>query len=161
MILITGGLGFIGLHTASALLEMGEQCVLTQHRVSAVPDELKAEIGSRLFIEQLDVTDSSTFMKLGEKYPITGIIHLAVQWKPGQDSNVGDLFENTQANLLGLANSLQAAQTWKVNRVLIASTHNVYGDDRGMIWREAQPLNLTASSPVLVIKRAWKFLQTF
>jgi nucleoside-diphosphate-sugar epimerase len=29
MILITGGLGFIGLHMASALLDMGETCVLT------------------------------------------------------------------------------------------------------------------------------------
>jgi len=32
MILITGGLGFIGAHTARALLDLGESCLLTQHR---------------------------------------------------------------------------------------------------------------------------------
>jgi UDP-glucose 4-epimerase len=161
MILITGGLGFIGLHTASALLDMGEKCVLTQHRVNAIPDTFKAEIGSRLFIEQLDVTDASTLLKLGDKYPITGIIHLAVHWKPSQDPSVVELFENTQANLLGLANTLQAAQRWQVKRVLIASTHNVYGDDPGMVWREEQPINLTAAGPVLAIKKSMEIVADF
>jgi nucleoside-diphosphate-sugar epimerase len=30
VILITGGLGFIGSHTARALLDLGESCLLTQ-----------------------------------------------------------------------------------------------------------------------------------
>jgi UDP-glucose 4-epimerase len=32
MILITGSLGFIGSHTARALLDLGETCVLAQRR---------------------------------------------------------------------------------------------------------------------------------
>jgi nucleoside-diphosphate-sugar epimerase len=34
MILITGDLGFIGLHTARRFLDVGEQIVLTQYRVA-------------------------------------------------------------------------------------------------------------------------------
>lgn len=162
MILITGGLGFIGLHTASALLEMGEKCVLTRRRVtSSIPELYKNEIGSRLFIEQLDVTDTAAFLKLGEKYPITGILHLAVHWQASPGAGVAELFENTQANLLGLANSMQAAQTWEAQRVLVASTHNVYGEDTGQVWREDQPLDLSASNPVLAIKKSMEILGEF
>ena len=35
MILITGGLGFIGSHTTRALLDLGESCVLVQRRATA------------------------------------------------------------------------------------------------------------------------------
>jgi nucleoside-diphosphate-sugar epimerase len=40
MILITGGPGFIGSHTARALLDLGESCVLTPHRVARRPEFL-------------------------------------------------------------------------------------------------------------------------
>ena len=36
MILITGGLGFVGSHTARALADLDEPCVLVQRRVSRV-----------------------------------------------------------------------------------------------------------------------------
>ncbi len=121
MILITGGLGFIGLHTARAL---------TQHHVTRIPEALQEEIGSRLFIEQLDVTDANAFLKLGEKYPITRILHLAVSWTRNPGTHALELFEDIQANMIGLVNALEAAQAWKVKRILVASTLNVYGDER-------------------------------
>ena len=79
MILITGGLGFIGLNTARALLEVGETCVLTQHRVARIPEVLKGEMGTRLFIEPLDVTDANAFLALGKKHHISGIVHLPIK----------------------------------------------------------------------------------
>ena len=78
MILVTGGLGFIGLHTARALLDVGETCVLTQYRVAREPDFIKDEVGKRVFVEQLDVTDTDSFMAIGKKHKIDGIVHLAV-----------------------------------------------------------------------------------
>ena len=62
MILITGGLGFIGLNTARALLALGETCVLTQHQSAHLPEDLKDEMGSRLFIEPLDVMDVNALL---------------------------------------------------------------------------------------------------
>ena len=50
MILITGGLGFIGSHTTRAMLDLGESCVLVQRRAAAVPD---AFAGRRVFVEQV------------------------------------------------------------------------------------------------------------
>jgi nucleoside-diphosphate-sugar epimerase len=56
MILITGGLGFIGSHTTRAMLDLGESCVLVQRRAAAVPDAFASEIGRRVFVEQADIT---------------------------------------------------------------------------------------------------------
>ena len=78
MQLITGGLGFIGLHTARACLDAGEDVVLTQYRVAREPDFIKSELGKRAFVEQLDVTDKDRLREIGNKYKITGITHLAV-----------------------------------------------------------------------------------
>ena len=154
MILITGGLGFIGLHTARALLEVGETCLLTQHRVTRIPEILKKEIGSRLFVEQLDMTDTRAFLKLGETYPITGIIHLAVSLTMVPGGRVLDFFKDIQANLSGLANVLEAAQAWRVRRVLAASSLNVYNDVDVVPWREDQPLFLTAPDPAAAFKKS-------
>lgn len=52
MQLITGGMGFIGLHTAQALLDMGESCVITQHQVSRMPNFIREEIGKRVFVDR-------------------------------------------------------------------------------------------------------------
>jgi len=41
MILITGGLGSIGSHTARALLDLGESVVLTAHRSTQLPEYLQ------------------------------------------------------------------------------------------------------------------------
>lgn len=153
MILITGGLGFIGLHTARALLAMDETCVLTQHHVTRIPEVLKEKMGSRLFIEQLDVTDANAFLKLGKKYPITRIIHLAVSWTRNPGTHALELFEDIRANMIGLVNAFEAAQAWQVKRILVASTLNVYGDERTLPWREDQPLSLTAPDFVSAIKK--------
>src|SRR5687768_4644808 len=102
MILITGGLGFIGLHTARALIDEGEQVVLTQYRVAREPDFIKPELGKNAFIEQLDVTDGERMLEVGKKYKITGIVHLAV---PG----LGALSpaDDYKVNMNGLLNVLE------------------------------------------------------
>ena len=78
MILITGGLGFIGLHTVKRFVDAGEKVVLTHYRVRREPDFIKAEIGKSIFIEPLDVTSAHDAIALTRKYKVTGIVHLAV-----------------------------------------------------------------------------------
>ena len=50
MILIIGGMGFIGLNTALRFLEIGQRVVLSQHSARRIPDVLKSEIGTRVMI---------------------------------------------------------------------------------------------------------------
>ncbi|MFC8260846.1 NAD-dependent epimerase/dehydratase family protein [Streptomyces sp. NPDC057291] len=52
MILVTGGLGFIGSHTVRALLDLGEDCVVVQRHARELPAVLA---GARVEVEQADV----------------------------------------------------------------------------------------------------------
>src|SRR5215217_100138 len=73
MILITGGFGSIGAHTALALADLGEQVVVTRHRKAASPSFLEG----RVAVEQADVADLDAVRAIGDRHPITGIVHLA------------------------------------------------------------------------------------
>src|SRR5260221_11937038 len=77
MILITGGLGFIGSHTTRAMLDLGESCVLVQRRAAAVPDAFASEAGRRGLVEQADITARPAFLDIGNRHKVTGIVHLA------------------------------------------------------------------------------------
>jgi len=153
MILITGGLGMIGLHTARNLMDMGEDVVLTQYRVARVPDFIKDELGKRAHIEQLDVTDGGRLLDIGMRHKITGIVHLAA---PGLGAlgPAGDYKMNTQ----GLINVLEAAQAWGVKRVGLASSIAVYSGEKQGPFREDQPLRMFGGNHVEAYKKTIEIL---
>lgn len=153
MILVTGGLGFIGLHTAQALLDRGEECVLTQYRVARQPAFIQGEIGKRAFVEQLDVTDGDRLAEIGEKYPITGIVHLAVPALAGGTA-AGDL----RVNMLGLTNILEHAERWKVRRISIASSGGVYRGVSDEVHTEDTWLPIESTNPTEAYKKAFEIV---
>ena len=125
MILITGGLGFVGQHVTRALLDQGESCVLVQRRDPVLPDDLAGEAGSRVFTERADITDLDALLGVGKCHRVTGIVHLAgsVPWPPGEQPPVA----GTRTAVGSLLNVVQAACDWQVPRAGIASTIGVYG----------------------------------
>ena len=158
MILITGGLGFIGLHTARDLIDAGEDVVLTQHRNRREPEFLRDEFGRHAFIEHLDVTDEAGWQSLGDKYRFDGICHLA-----GPGYNAPTPATDTRVNVLGTLNALEAAQRWNVKRLTIASSVAVYyygGAGRGP-FTEEQPLHMTARNPIETFKKVDELIATY
>jgi len=153
MILVTGGLGFIGLHTARALIDEGEQVVLTQYRVPREPDFIKDEIGKNAFVEQLDVTDGDRLMEIGKKHKITGIMHLAV---PG----LGALTpaDDYKVNMYGLINILEAGREWGVKRVCLASSQAIYAGVQQGPFMEDMPLRIMGQSPTETFKKTFEIL---
>jgi UDP-glucose 4-epimerase len=153
MILITGGLGFIGLHTARCFLDAGEQVVLTQYRVRREPDFIKAEIGKRVFVETLDVTAGHEVIDLVRKYKVSGIVHLAV---PG----LGALSaaEDYRVNVMGFLNILEAARLFDVRRVSLASSVAVYASLPEGPFREEALLPVHSGNPTETFKKALEIL---
>jgi UDP-glucose 4-epimerase len=157
MILITGGLGFIGSHTARALLDLGESCLLVQRRTARLPDAFMEEAGQRIFVEQVDLTDRETFLEIGTRHRITGILHLAgsVPWPPGAREPI----DGARDAIDSLLNVVQAARDWDVGRVAVASTIGVYaGVDAESPLREDLPLPMTAGHVIPAFKKIGELL---
>ena len=57
--LITGGMGFIGLHTAKAFVDAGEDVVITYYQTWREPSFIKDEFGKRVIVEKADVSQPS------------------------------------------------------------------------------------------------------
>ncbi|MGH7912356.1 MAG: NAD-dependent epimerase/dehydratase family protein [Candidatus Dormibacteraceae bacterium] len=162
MILVTGGLGFIGAHTARALLDSGRRCVVTRHHATEVPEFLRADLGEGLIVEPLDLEDLGALLRIGQRHEITGVVHLADTaaqrlWKqPGDPSprRLQGLFE-------GLGNVLQAASEWGVARVTMASSIGVYGGLPEGLWMEEMPLLPAAFHAIPTAKRCSELLASF
>lgn len=139
-ILITGGLGMIGAHTARALTDLGHQVVVTSHRTADVPSFLEG----RVTVESLDVTDRDAFLALGKRHAVSDIVHLAGTI-PGEDP-VGYFRTDTT----GLLNALDAARAWGVRRFAVASSIGVYIGRTENPWHEELALP-EADLPHLII----------
>ncbi|MDT9696840.1 NAD(P)-dependent oxidoreductase [Streptomyces sp. P17] len=157
MILVTGGLGFIGSHTVRALLDLGEDCVVVQRRARGLPAVLA---GAKVAVEQADVADRDALLAIGRRHSITGVVHLAgsYPWPPVPAAPV----EATRQALDGLLNIAQAAQEWGVRRLGIASTIGVYfGAGSEGPLREDAPLSMSASVSIPTFKKVGELLGGF
>jgi UDP-glucose 4-epimerase len=148
MILITGGLGSIGSHTARALLDLSGSVVLTAHRSTRLPEYLADEPDGRVVVEPLDTTDEAAFLDIGKRHEITGIVHLAAA-----PYNLPDPVEYLRADSLGLLNALKAATVWRVRRFSVASTIGAYAGVDEVPWREDAPLPVVAPHQIHAFKK--------
>ena len=152
MQLITGGKGFIGMHVARARLDLGESCLLTTRNTEMpLPDFLQKELGRKVFVEALDVTDRQMFRDVAKRHGITGIIQLAGA-VIGRGS-VSDTLAEAQSTITGYLNALQVAEECKVARVSVASTIGVYAGIKDLPGREDHPLPLSPTHPLPVSKK--------
>ena len=152
MILITGGMGFIGLHTARAMLDAGEDVVITYYQTWREPDFIKDEFGGRVQVEKVDVTDREGLLALGEKHDITSICHLAVTGLGAFDA-IGDM----RVNLTGLMNVMEAGVQWGVSRVSLASSIAIYSSVPEGPFREDMPLPIYATgNPTETYKKTFE-----
>jgi UDP-glucose 4-epimerase len=144
MILVTGGLGSIGSHTARALLDLGESVVVTAHRATEVPEFLADEV----VVEPLDTTNEAAFLAIGDRHSITGIVHLAA----GRFDHP-DPIEYLGAETRGLLNALAAARAWGVRRFSFASTIGAYAGVDDVALREDTPLPVLAPHQIHAFKK--------
>jgi nucleoside-diphosphate-sugar epimerase len=140
VILVTGGLGMIGAHTARALADLGHKVLVTAHRRADVPSFL----AGRVTVETLDVTDRDAFLTLGTRHAVSDIVHLAGSI-PGEDP-----VAFFRADTSGLLNALDAARTWGVRRFAVASSLGVYIGRTENPWHEELELPSVALPHLIV-----------
>ena len=133
-ILVTGGAGYIGSHTAWRLLEKGHQVVILDNLItgfkSVVPE--KAE-----FIEG-DVGDSDLVRQLIETYNIEDIVHFAAHLLvPESVAQPARYYKN---NVVASQNLINTALAAEIKHFIFSSTCAVYGMVETFPVNEQQPM---------------------
>ena len=128
-ILILGGAGFVGSHTADALLQQGHSVIVfdnlsKQVHSSGFPPYLSSEVE---FVEG-DVRDLNALKKLVPR--VDAILHLAAAVGVGQ--SMYEISDYTETNIQGTANLLQAILDTRSTpeKLVVASSMSIYGEGR-------------------------------
>ena len=132
-ILVTGAAGFIGFHTASALLAAGHDVIGVDSLNTyydpklkhARLEQLKHKKGFGFF--ELNVADKAAMLALSARLTeVTAIIHLAAQ--AGVRHSLADPYAYVEANVMGQVVTLELARKLpKLTHFVYASSSSVYG----------------------------------
>lgn len=155
MILITGAMGFVGLHVAESLVTNGHQIVLGKFQSTPRSDVIGTHLGTEAFIEHLDLTDQKTLREIGSKHRITGILHLAAH------AGSADPVAEIDKLACSLTNLFRAATEWNVGRLVLVSTIGVYGGMHEQRLDESLPLHLHAGHQIPAFKKVSEILGTY
>lgn len=127
LVLVTGGLGYIGSHTSVLLLEKGHEVLIVDDLSNSSPEVLDAIAkitGKTPFFEAVDLKNQVGVTQLFDDYPnIKGILHFAASKAVGE--SVQKPIEYYQNNINSLLNVMAAIKT-KTNLVF-SSSCTVYG----------------------------------
>ena len=148
MILIIGGMGFIGLNTALRFLEVGKPVVISQHSSRRIPDVLKSEVGTRVQVAQMDVTNPYEVFEVVRRHRIESIVNLMAP--PARSLSTQSDYHLYTA---GLQNVLEAGRTFGLRRVSLGSSVAVYGGIPAGPYREDAPLPISSPTQVSAFKK--------
>ena len=152
MVLITGGMGFIGLHTARRFLDAGEAVVLTRHRALREPSFLRGQPESRMRVALLDLADGPALLDVLRRHHVTSIVHLA---SPALNTAPAPAYSSAMA---ALVNVLEAGRQHGVSRITVASSVAVYADAGRGPWQEELPLPVESPNYTSAAKKAVEIL---
>jgi UDP-glucose 4-epimerase len=141
-ILVTGGLGFIGSHTAVELQNEGFEVVIIDNLSNSSEEVLKGIVaitGKKPLFEQLDLREKKSVQDFFKRHnDINGVIHFAASKAVGE--SVGNpllYYENNIASLIFLLQELSKQD--KAN-FIFSSSCTVYG--------QAEKMPITEDAPV-------------
>ena len=125
-ILLTGGMGFIGSHTAVVLIEAGHDVVLFDNLSNAdrsVLDRIETITGRRPVFIEGDIRDAAAMEKALDG--VDAVIHFAGLKAVGE--SVSKPVEYYDNNVNGTLVLLAAMRRKGVNRIIFSSSSTVYG----------------------------------
>ena len=129
MILLTGGLGFIGSHMAAILISAGRPFVILDNLSNShidVLERLQQLAGTTpLHFVQGDIRDPMALKQLFESYPITAVIHFA--GLKAVSESIQKPLEYYDNNVLGMICLIKAMRDHNVYNIVFSSSAAVYG----------------------------------
>ncbi len=143
-VLLTGGAGYIGSHTAVELIAAGYQVVLADNFCNSSPvvlDRLEQITGQPIACEKGDIRDRDFMAQLFATYRIDAVIHFAALKAVGESCEKPlEYFDN---NISGTISLLQEMRKAGCNNLVFSSSATVYGDPDSCPITEAAALRVT------------------
>ena len=143
-VLVTGGAGFIGSHTAVELLNAGESLVILDNFSNSKPEVLDKikEITKKDFkFYELNLLDKENLEKVFKENDINEVIHFAGLKAVGE--SVQQPIKYYQNNITGTLVLLELMQQYGCNKMIFSSSATVYGLPKSLPIQESFPLSTT------------------
>jgi UDP-glucuronate 4-epimerase len=148
-VLVTGAAGFIGMHTARALLAdgvrvTGVDCFVPYYDV-ALKEARVAELTGRagFAFERVDLADAAATQRLFANGGFTHVIHLAAQ--PGVRYSLSHPDAYLRNNIDAFGHVLEGCRHAGVRHLVYASSSSVYGASHALPFSEDQPVDRPVS----------------
>jgi UDP-glucose 4-epimerase len=146
-ILVTGGTGYIGSHTAVELINQGFEVVIVDNLSNSQErslDGIEEITGVRPLFERFDLCDAEKLETFLRKYPdIDAIIHFAAYKSVGE--SVSQPLKYYHNNLVSLMNLLQAMKDHNIGGMVFSSSCTVYGQPDELPVTEQAPIQKAVS----------------
>ncbi len=139
-VLISGGAGYIGSHTAVELINAGYDVVIIDNLSNSEKDAVegvKKITGKDVAFEIVDTCDKEALRKVFEKYPLDTVIHFAAYKAVGE--SMAQPLMYYQNNLVSFMNIVEMMKEFGRPNILFSSSATVYG--------EAEHLPVTEKTP--------------
>ncbi len=143
-ILITGGAGFIGSHTAVELLNDGREIVILDNFVNSKPvvlDRIKQITGKDFKFYEADLLDKSACERVFKENKIESAIHFAGLKAVGESVEKPLLYYHN--NLTATFNLCELMTEYNAKKIVFSSSATVYGKPESVPIREDFPLSTT------------------
>ena len=144
MILVTGGLGYIGSHTCVELLKNGERIVVMDNLSNCkieMKEKIKEIAGKDFIFYKADLLDKQAMRKIFTENKIRAVIHFAGLKAVGE--SVEKPMEYYKNNVEGTLNLLEVMKEFGVNKLVFSSSATVYGAPKSVPITEDMPLSTT------------------
>ncbi len=139
-ILLTGGAGYIGSHTAIELIAKGYDVVIADNFSNSKPvviDRIEEISGKRPDIYTIDVADKEALTKLFKEQEIDSVIHFAGFKAVGE--SVAKPIEYYRNNLDSTLTLLEVMREFGVKKLVFSSSATVYGVPETVPLHEGLP----------------------
>ena len=143
-ILLTGGAGYIGSHTALELLDAGFS-VLSFDNFSNSSDEALKRVqqltGKKLISIKGDIRDEAALRKLFSQYNINAVVHFAGLKAVGESTQIPlHYYDN---NVAGTVTLCRVMREFGAKKLVFSSSATVYGDAKQVPIPETAPRSAT------------------
>ena len=143
-ILLTGGTGYIGAHTAVVLIESGHTPILLDNFSNSTPkvaQRIEVITGVKPVVIEQDVLNTTALVDVLNTHNIQAVIHFAAHKAVGE--SVAKPLSYYQNNVTGTLSVLDAMAQAGVHHIVLSSSATVYGEHGMPPMSEDAPLSAT------------------